>query len=406
MKSIFEQLQNLKSEISFLNRRKEEAQCFVPSCVYNSIGSHSISESQVLDLIAEERKAGKLVYRLKDKVLVNFKDRYLDTFHSMYRELELIDKAQSSIFRGFCLEHDSLFKQIDENKFKDTEQVRFLHSVRTISYGLVATAESLKYLNDKVIPEYEKLESLDLSAFSSIDEVLNKIPNDYQFGYPEYLAINSAIREMILNSANRKEFFKTKEQQDVFNSLGKAEFPMNGKAFKEKLSGLVCSAFVNIESLQENFSRLKSINSIYEKNDVFTLDLTNALIKSNWQFITSRSYVIGEYFPLAGSCNIKIDGIPFALTFFPETNPDKTVFILGTAIKSDLVNRIFSIFNIMDPGELRKSFSDVLLRQGSNMFFSPAYYSGLSKGLKERLISSKSPERPISDLNLFDKKYK
>ncbi|HAS3638466.1 TPA: hypothetical protein I6187_003447 [Vibrio cholerae] len=99
-------LQNLMS-------RQAKHQCMYPGCNNLSINSHSISKVSSLERIAEHGK------------LITVKSKRDDSRQFKEMKFELIGVNEASAFKGFCKQHDEVFRHIDNNNIMTHQDLLF-----------------------------------------------------------------------------------------------------------------------------------------------------------------------------------------------------------------------------------------------------------------------------------------
>ena len=134
MTNFRKKLQQLKELTRQFEKNAKHSKCFSLNCNNRSIRSHSISESRVLQFLAENSYDGHLLY-LDDSIEFDFKDISISTLHSLRRKLKKNGKGDTSTFYGFCNSCDSsFFKKLDNELYLNTGEINFLHAYRAFAY--------------------------------------------------------------------------------------------------------------------------------------------------------------------------------------------------------------------------------------------------------------------------------
>jgi hypothetical protein len=109
--------------------------------------SHSIQRNGRLSIIEGEVNGNKSVYTFTEMVADE---------HNLYNSLRPIGKGEASTFFGFCDFHDStLFSDIENHPFDNSDQHCFMHSYRSFAHSYHRKKEELKaYTADS---DYTKL---------------------------------------------------------------------------------------------------------------------------------------------------------------------------------------------------------------------------------------------------------
>jgi len=107
--------------------------CLAPgmNCENSAVQSHSVQNSQILDLLARDGHVKALTKRIDKNTgpVIDFNE---------------VGRNQATTFRGFCASHDSvIFKAIDTNDFQaDDSEHLFLSSYRAVARELHALMEA------------------------------------------------------------------------------------------------------------------------------------------------------------------------------------------------------------------------------------------------------------------------
>jgi hypothetical protein len=126
-------------------KAKENKKCYLNNCAKNSISSHSFQKNGILSLLSDINNEVYSTYLPFVTFYEDPKDSYLFKTHI----------NNTSIFKGFCNEHDTrLFNPIEEGITRNIEEYIFLNAFRGLAYTHIyekEIRESNKQFSNKVI---------------------------------------------------------------------------------------------------------------------------------------------------------------------------------------------------------------------------------------------------------------
>ena len=393
-------------------RGSNHDKCFFFDCNFNSIKSHSISESKVLSFLEGiDDKNKKIIYHLENVPEVDFgEDKSISTYHQTHRKLYKKGKSDTSIFYGFCRDCDNLtFDEIDNNDYYNTNMTNFLHSIRTWSHNLTTTKNIFLLMKNKIISKFssanEEIEYLK-ELPKSLLNFFKYIPNDKIVEWDEVSSMKDSLIET--NTIPDKTLRNDTEHflaSTFAGILDKTNFPMRGDLFKSEISKLFGPLEQAIR-LTEN-SSIKELNDILkiqlEEIDLKIKKITLLLRNKNYDYFNYLHRPINGIFPIAGAFVYRFtkDEDECIITFFPEQSTGKTHVIFAIP---KLDNKYLSFLNIKSEGEFRIYLSSIIMTAGTNVFISPSFWNKLPAEIKTIFLIPKTDFKEHS-INLFEANF-
>lgn len=180
-------------------RAKKNKKCYLNSCNNKSISSHSFQKKGMLSLLSDEKNE---VY----STCLPFVTLYEEVMDSYLFKTHL---NNSSIFKGFCNEHDTkLFDPIEEGITRNMEEYVFLNAFRGLAYTHIHEEEvresNIKFSN-KVI-ENPKLTQETKFIYKKVRQN-NHLPDDmykYEKMKDKMLSVFSDDYKIDLEKLNEK----------------------------------------------------------------------------------------------------------------------------------------------------------------------------------------------------------
>lgn len=100
---------------------KKKSKCMYKNCDRYSIGSHAVSKNYHIKQISE------------NNVVMSFMPKRIEDSKELI--LQEVGVNNASVFRGFCKEHDDIFKSVDKNGIRTVDDL-FLQCYRSVCYWL------------------------------------------------------------------------------------------------------------------------------------------------------------------------------------------------------------------------------------------------------------------------------
>lgn len=402
----YEKLNHIKDLLKKLEEKK--GLCFIDGCNRQSIGSHTISESRILEKLQEkDGKYGLVLLQLEDKPNVDFKQKTISTYKNSERQLIRKGKTNSSVFYGFCDRHDpELFYELDNENYFNNSKINFLHAYRAFalyisnannqfSFAQNKTLESLKSIN----PQVTKLEP----DLQKVSQLLNKIPDNYNLIFEEMKPLLVQMESLIQNNigVDKSELRQSMHQQ-LSQLTDKTLFPITGSVFKDKIKTIIDSSTSKMQIPEELINDLEySIKYRVEENNKIKSLFNSACLNEKYDTIDCLSRPIFGIYGITGNFVFKtINNDLLSLTFFPEFETCKTQVIISSLENN---KTILSKINIMDDIEYKNLLSSIIIGQGTNVFMKPSFYKNLDPKIQTRILDNKAIINQ-KDLNYFKRK--
>ena len=280
------------------------------------------------------------------------------------RNAELIHKGQASIFRGFCLKHDSVFHKVENVPFDGSLEHCFKHSYRSFAYSY----HKLKELQEYPVDIYFKQVDIVDSLVNSLREGMSLLRMD----------------QGILNV----DVDQLKVPQDRLDLL-------------------------KIERFEDYKIRL---NTALESSDYSHLEYFVYKVGHKLPFACSSW--IASHLKIKDTLVIEMNrpvysGYPMMLTILPG---DSSTIILAR-FKDDLMTK--HLFNQLqeirenDTTKLELVLSSMMLRFVDNLYFSPQFWDTVDSYIKDAFIEEMNqPREGFMELkpapgmvNIFDNIY-
>lgn len=180
--------QTYEKNLKDILERNKSWTCIYPNCTRKSIFSHAISKSNSLSTIAESQHLKSLVSKR----------------NSREKSLSIGDIGinDATAFNGFCLEHDGIFHEIDNNELSTYKNI-IMQCYRSLSATCVT---ELRISNIKKIAfeqQAEKINIADIEKYIENEEsnALNKLPPDGKNNILEFLKSN--LKKLAENESRR-----------------------------------------------------------------------------------------------------------------------------------------------------------------------------------------------------------
>jgi len=367
--------------------------CFIDECKLQSIGSHSISESRVLEHLQEkDGKHGLALLHLEDKPTVDFKLKKLSSYKNQERQLVRKGKSKASVFYGFCNKHDpDLFYQLDNETYKNNSKINFLHAYRAYALYVSNSNNQIYLFQNKVLesiksinPEAAKINP----ALTEVSKLINQIPDDILIGFEEMKPlieeIDETIRKNILiKESDLKESFN--EQLSQFTDEN--SFPITGFLFKKNLQSIFDSSS-EIEVSDELITNLEEAIKLRTKENDWLKSIINpACLNENYNELKYLSRPLNTVYGITGNFVFRGTNNDFlSLTFFPEYESGKTQVIISSLENNET---FLSQLNIMDDIQYKTLLSSIIIGQGTNVFMKPSFFESIDAEVKAMILEKK-----------------
>lgn len=384
---------------------KNKGLCFVDSCGRRAIGSHTISESRILEKLQEsDGKHGVVLLQLEDKPNIDFIQKTFSTYKNSERKLIRTGKSKSSVFYGFCNKHDpDLFHELDNKTYINNDKVNFLHTYRAFALYISKSNDQFSFLKKKVLTNLTRNNSQTLNlnqGLQKISQLLNNIPNGYMMKFEEMKPLIDQLEELI-----RKDFVIDKSElkqslnHQIYQLTDESLFPITGSLFKEKIKTIIDSSSSKMQIPENLVIDLENaIEDRIKENDKIKLLFNSVCLNRKYNLINYLSRPLDGIYRITG--NFVLDTINhglMSLTFFPEFESDKTQVIISSLQNDKL---FLSQVDLMDDVEYKKLLSSIIIGQGTNVFMSPSFLENLDTEIQAKILDKKTNFN-MKDLNIF-----
>lgn len=408
-KYIGKNLQSVQDAYAYLAQSSEGFDCFLSDCSNKSIDSHSISKSRVFKVLTSD-KSEKLLM-LEDKYSSDFSKGKMSSFQARNRELIPISQVSASTFKGFCSDCDKkLFKDLDDYSYSNSPKTNFLHVLRAYSFKLREERKLFQLISNKTIQLGETVDNDTVNENHPALNLLNLLPKStmvlWEMASPilDQLSIEiDALSVVVPNLKNDNEIIEL----GAIEILNKERYPMtlanfiNGfsnllKLKNEKMDELKESKENgNIKDIEEYASEvLKHQNEVSEK-------LTKCIRNESYDGFQHVTLSINGIHKITGNfIYYTSDNEEIALTFFPESETKKTIFIFSVWNPSHSQEIYLKRINLLEPSAIKQFVSNVILSQGTNIYLSQDFLETLEQKEKELLSQVKTLNSFLS-FNLF-----
>ncbi len=234
--------------IKFFN--KSDHQCINKECKEIATASHAISKEISLSWIAPERN-------------MKYFESSINGKNSKTLKLKNIGINDATTFKGFCQPHDSMFKFLDENKYKYTDRQILLQCYRSICYVwfrskyLEYTSHDLKSsLKNKILNEDYIVSTLSrmikegsefdeksvrklLDLLQNNEDFTHKLLQEAKFSIDDKINRHNHEYDLFTDLKNRMEIFlnyRTHENEGVYSqhAIDSKSIKVNGVSVKYK----------------------------------------------------------------------------------------------------------------------------------------------------------------------------
>lgn len=398
--TLLKKLSSLKKDLSKLVKLegKKGDKCFFHDCSNQAIKSHSLSESRVLSLLERKNEKGQVVvYHIDDVPDVDFKDELsLSTFHKTNRRLFEKGKSDTSVFYGFCKDCDrETFRLVDNHPYLNNKEINFSHSLRTTAYTLTYHRNLYTDFKNKVLPAIIEVKGgfQELNKeLNHLDSIFTDLPDTYDVSFEKAKEFKS-----ILETLNTTPLQKQREEIDnllltFFSVLfNESRYPMKGYLFKQEIMRIKPI----FESTKKDFKELQ-LNNLSEEIDEkilkyerATQSLTSLYRDKSFSAYRYLTISIDGIYLIAGAFNYSShEQTNISLTFFPETESNKTHFLFSGHINEDNI-KYFSQLNIMSIPDFKMRVTEIILSQGTNVFISPDFWRKIPNKIQALMLSDK-----------------
>lgn len=345
--------------------------CFYPSCgSLSTIRAHSIQENGPLKILADLINGQMEVYYLDDEFDYDIDSKTMVSKHQTKRKLHHRGIGSTSVFNGFCLKHDAIFKTtIEDATYTGSVEQLFFHSYRCFAYFMHKSYEKYSGLADvmkklkqetgtrpeiPILPDNEKLGKLGgqlNSLLGSIGGMLDELDGVFD----------------TLESKSNEELFGLKLKKDRFDEALEKKKYSNLKYWQRSISGIYPIACSSVVHYLDVMHQQSSDGTVYPAE--------------------------------------------LAITIFPDTNKTKTHIIISGFEDNPNFNIVIHKLRALGEKYLLKFISDLLLHRGSNVYLSPRLYNKMTMEEKKELIQQRASNEqsltglPNIKLNLFAHKF-
>lgn len=408
-KYIGKNLQNIQDAYTYLAQSSEGFDCFLSDCSNKSIDSHSISKSRVFKVFTSD-KSEKLLM-LEDKYSSDFSKGKMSSFQARNRELIPVSQVSASTYRGFCSHCDSeLFKDLDDQPYSNTPKINFLHVLRAYSFKLREERKLFQLISDKILQLGETVDDDAANENHPALNLLNLLPKSamvlWEMASPilDQLSMEiDALSVVVPNLENDHEIIKLRD----ISVLNKESYPMTLINFKNGLFNLLKLKNERMDELKESkeSGNIKDIeeyaSEVLKHQYEISEELTKCLRNESYGDFQNVTHSINGIHKIAGNfIYYTSDNEEIVLTFFPESETKKTIFIFSAWNPSHSQEIYLKKINLLEPSAIKQFVSNIILSQGTNIYLSQDFLETLEQKEKELLSQVKTLNSFLS-FNLF-----
>ncbi len=180
--------QKHENNIRDILKRNNSWKCIYPNCTNNSIFSHAISKSNSLSTIAEGQHLKSLVSRRQSREKsLSFGD---------------IGINDATAFNGFCLRHDGIFHDIDNNEPSTYGNI-LMQCYRSVSAACITELRIANLTKEHFERQSENISIADIDEFIKNENLkeLNELPPSYRINI--FKSLKSSLKKLADNESRR-----------------------------------------------------------------------------------------------------------------------------------------------------------------------------------------------------------
>lgn len=401
-------LQGIQDAYTYLGNSAEKFDCFLSDCSKESIYSHSISKSRVFNVLTPNKS--EILLMLEDKYSSDFSEKKMSSFQTRNRELVQVSQVSASTFKGFCNHCDSeLFKDLDEKPYTNTPKINFLHALRAYSFKLREERKLFHLISNDMFRFEEKVDDSTIEDHPSLN-LFNLLPQDSMITWE---MVSNTIGQLNLKMdalsviAPNLENYQDMIMHRATAVLNKESYPMTLKSFKNGFANLLKVKNEGIEELKksEESGNIKAIKEyafqVLKYQDEVSAELTKCLRNESYCDFQSVTHSISGIHKITGNfIYYNSNNEEIVLTFFPEAETNKTIFIFSAWNPSYTQDIYLKKINVLESSKLSQFISNIILSQGTNIYLSQGFLETLDNKEREVLTQVKTLESFLS-FNLF-----
>lgn len=182
--------QKHEKNLNDILKRNNSWKCIYPNCANNSIFSHAISRSNSLSTIAEGQHLKSLVSKR------NSREKYLS--------IGDIGINEATAFNGFCLQHDGIFHEIDNNELSTYRNI-LMQCYRSLSAACVTELRIANLKKEYFEKQAEEINIANIEKYIKNEKSndLNKLPPDDKNNILELVRFN--LKKLADNESRRAQ---------------------------------------------------------------------------------------------------------------------------------------------------------------------------------------------------------
>lgn len=402
-------LQSVQDAYAYLTKSSEKFDCFLSDCSNESIDSHSISKSRIFKVLTSD-KSEKLLM-LEDRYSSDFSIGKMSSFQARNRELIQVSQVSASTFRGFCSHCDSeLFKDLDDQPYSNIPKTNFLHSLRAYSFKLREERKLFQLMSNEMFRFKEDADDNTAEENHPALNYLSLLPQNTVITWEMASSILGqlslqidALSVVVPNLENNHEIIELRATA----ILNKESYPMTLKDFKNDFSNLLKVKNERMGELKESKENgnIKAIEEyapeVLKHQDEVSAELTKCIRNESYSNFQHVTHSINGIHKITGNfIYYTSDNEEIVLTFFPETDTNKTVFIFSVWNPSHSQDIYLKKINLLEPSTIKQFVSNIILSQGTNIYLSKDFLETLEQKEKE-LLSQVKTLNSFLNFNLF-----